>query len=151
MKSSAVGDELAVDGLDAGKQAVHRRADLGVLHLGLEFLGGFIERRQIAIALDRSVSTRARRRFTSLFAFSNSTAGTLLSPVSFSRRLQIVFRDFERFGGGQGQSRAVRRLKIGARLLQLPRGRFIGDRRQQLAFLDFLPDGAASGGKRSAS
>ena len=37
--------------------------------------------------------------------------------------------------------------KIGARLFQLPRRRFIRDRGQELAFLDGLADGAASGGK----
>ena len=95
------------------------------------------------------LSSSVRRRFTSLLAFSNSTCGNVAERGQFFEPAQVVLGDFERFGGRERQLSALGRgLKIGARLFQLPRRRFVRDRRQQFAFLHMPADRAAPGRKR---
>ncbi len=133
----AFGDQLAIDGLDVRQQTVHRRTDLGILHLRLELLRGFIERRQIAIALD---PFRLEQRLEAVhFApgFFKLDLRHVAQPGQFFEPAQIVLGHLQRFRGRQGQFRALRRrLEIGARLFQLPRRGLVGDRGEQLAFLD---------------
>ena len=93
-----------------------------------------------------SVSSKSRSRLASLFAFSYSTCGTLLSEVSFSRR--CTFASATLSGSEEGSSSRARSsaaCKSALRLFQLPSCRFVRNGGEQIPFLHFLSDGAASG------
>ncbi len=62
--------------------------------------------------------------------------------------MQIILCSFEQFLGRQRELGPLgRRLQISLRLFQLPRGRFVGNAREQLAFGHALANCAAAGRK----
>ena len=143
----ALRHELAVDRLDVGKNPVHRSDGFRSSSFALRV---FAPRSSALRGCDRArfvpSSAASRKRFTSLLAFSYSTAGTLLSAASFSSRSTFASAILSGSAEGNVQfARSLRRLQIGPRLFQLTRGCFVGDRGEQFAFLQRLADRAAPG------
>ncbi len=97
----------------------------------------------------RSDSTRPRRRVGFAARFLHFDRGDVAERGELIEPLQIVLRHFQRLGGRELKLRALLRgLQIGLGLLELTRGRLIGDRGQEFAFLERLPDRGAARGER---
>ena len=152
MKSSApVAHEFAVDRLDVGKDAIHRRADLEAVCIRVSAF--FTASRNEARLRSRSIC----------LGFERMRAGVSLRSSLFRIRppgrcsAKSIFQGARHCAsailsgsedGNSSRALFFRRLQIGLRLLELTSGRFIGNRGEEFVLRDRFPNRTATGRNR---